>query len=566
MKYQKILALVALLLQLAHPYHAPAQYYIHRIAGDSVSYGNWDSPGHIAFALNIICQGSSICLDDTGNIFVGSFWSGLRPGDGVIGEGDLERIEANTDKSLAFECWPEYGDSSSTFPIHDSCFVLSGMCFDAGYKNLLVVAGERSIRKINIADGSLTTIAGDAGTDAIYDTMTGDGGPATSAWLTAYVVTIDSVNNIYFSDPIHNRIRKIDAVTGIISTFAGNGAETWTGDGGPAVAAGVNNPLGIYVQKNQNALYIADEYNNCIRKVNLSTNKISTVAGNDSTGFSGDGGPATAAALNKPCWVHVDDTGNMYIADLGNLRVRKVNTAGMISTIAGNDVSHLCDTAGDNGPATDAPIAPYSIDVDKYGNVFVGEGGKYPYYHSPWGTVQELTLTPLLTGNITGKDTVCATKTDTLGITVQWTGYNAVWSVTNANAAISATGVATGLSPGRDTVVYTVSNGAGSTAQTTFPIYVASKGHCDSISGIQTIAAGTPRVLIYPNPATTIITVLDPNADKYEITDLSGRSLLSGKLATGASQIDIRSLAPGAYVVLLYRGQIMERRSKLIKQ
>ena len=172
----------------------------------------------------------------------------------------------------------------------------------------------------------------------------------------------------------------------------------------------------------------------------------------------------------------------------------------------------------------------------------------------------------LLTGNITGKDTVCATKTDTLGITVQWTGYNAVWSVTNANAAISATGVATGLSPGRDTVVYTVSNGAGSTAQTTFPIYVASKGHCDSISGIQTIAAGTPRVLIYPNPATTIITVLDPNADKYEITDLSGRSLLSGKLATGASQIDIRSLAPGAYVVLLYRGQIMERRSKLIKQ
>ena len=452
MKYQKILALVALLLQLAHPYHAPAQYYIHRIAGDSVSYGNWDSPGHIAFALNIICQGSSICLDDTGNIFVGSFWSGLRPGDGVIGEGDLERIEANTDKSLAFECWPEYGDSSSTFPIHDSCFVLSGMCFDAGYKNLLVVAGERSIRKINIADGSLTTIAGDAGTDAIYDTMTGDGGPA------------------------------------------------------------------------------------------------------------------TAAALNKPCWVHVDDSGNMYIADLGNLRVRKVNTAGMISTIAGNDVSHLCDTAGDNGPATDAPIAPYSIDVDKYGNVFVGEGGKYPYYHSPWGTVQELTLTPLLTGNITGKDTVCATKTDTLGITVQWTGYNAVWSVTNANAAISATGVATGLSPGRDTVVYTVSNGAGSTAQTTFPIYVASKGHCDSISGIQTIAAGTPRVLIYPNPATTIITVLDPNADKYEITDLSGRSLLSGKLATGASQIDIRSLAPGAYVVLLYRGQIMERRSKLIKQ
>src|SRR5205814_998769 len=146
------------------------------------------------------------------------------------------------------------------------------------------------------------------------------------------------------------RIRKVSAA-GIITTVAGRGTGQSSGDGGPATLAELIQPLGVAVDPAGN-VYIADEGSNRIRKVNTA-GIISTIAGNGKHGFSGDGGPATLAELIQPMGVAVDPAGNVYITDEGSNRIRKVNTAGIISTIAGNDTQGF---SGDGGPATSASL------------------------------------------------------------------------------------------------------------------------------------------------------------------------------------------------------------------
>lgn len=166
--------------------------------------------------------------------------------------------------------------------------------------------------------------------------FSGDGGPATSASLfLPYGVAVDGAGNLYIADLLNQRIRKVDT-TGTITTVAGSGTYGFSGDGGPAISASLGSPDGVAVDEAGN-LYIADLYNRRVRKVD-SGGMISTVAGNGAYGFSGDGGPATSASLSSPTGVAVDRVGNVYIADQGNQRIRKVDTAGRISTVAGNGV------------------------------------------------------------------------------------------------------------------------------------------------------------------------------------------------------------------------------------
>src|SRR5207249_2100231 len=158
--------------------------------------------------------------------------------------------------------------------------------------------------------------------------------------------------NLYIADTDNHRIRKVAAGSGIITTIAGYGATasgngSFSGDGGPATAAGLNGPHGVLLDASGN-LYIADPYNNRIRKVDASSGIISTVAGGGNAyGFSGDGGPATAAALNAPFGVASDSAGNLYIADQNDHLVRKVAAgSGIISTVAGNGTEEF---SGDGG-------------------------------------------------------------------------------------------------------------------------------------------------------------------------------------------------------------------------
>src|SRR5438876_1134763 len=230
--------------------------------------------------------------------------------------------------------------------------------------NLYLADASYRVRKVN-GDGIITTIACN-GTSG----FTGDGGPATAASCAPYRVARDSAGNLYVADGSSRRIRKVSAA-GIITTVAGRGTGQSSGDGGPATLAELIQPLSVAVDPGGN-VYIADGGSNRILKVNT-TGIISTIAGNGKKGFNGDGGPATSASLYYPSGVAVDPAGNVYIADAGNLRIRKVDTAGTISTIAGNGKEGF---SGDGGPAASAELTfPVGVAVDPAGNVYIADEG-----------------------------------------------------------------------------------------------------------------------------------------------------------------------------------------------
>jgi sugar lactone lactonase YvrE len=216
----------------------------------------------------------------------------------------------------------------------------------------------------NLPSGIITTVAGNGGTN-----YTGDGGAATNAGLDLPgSVALDAAGNLYIADQDHNRIRMV-AANGIITTVAGNGTNSFSGDGGPAANAGLNDPANVAVDAAGN-LYIADWYNNRIRKV-ATNGIITTVAGKGTYGYSGDGGAATNADLYYPAGLAVDAAGDLYIADWSNRRIREVNPNGLITTVAGDGGYGY---TGDGGPATNATLYyPASVTVDAAGNLYVAD-------------------------------------------------------------------------------------------------------------------------------------------------------------------------------------------------
>jgi len=197
----------------------------------------------------------------------------------------------------------------------------------------------------------------------------GDGIQATAAELNnPDGMSLDNSGNIYISEPTNSRIRKITP-TGIISTIAGNGTAGYSGDGLQATATEINNPTDVVVDSHGN-VFIADEHNHRIRMVNTS-GVISTVAGNGTAGYSGDGFQATAAELDYPAGVYVDAAGNMFIADYMNSVIRKVNTSGVISTIAGNGgIGYTSDGVAATSSELNYPIG---VTTDPAGNVIIAD-------------------------------------------------------------------------------------------------------------------------------------------------------------------------------------------------
>lgn len=226
----------------------------------------------------------------------------------------------------------------------------------------LYIAGQdyKRIRKVNTA-GIITTIAGTG-----FGGFSGDGGPATAAKISgAEGIATDAAGNVYIVDRDNQRIRKI-STSGIITTVAGNGFIGYNGDGVLATSTSLYSPMAVAVDAAGN-LYIADYLNNRIRKVNTS-GIISTIAGNGNDAFSGDGGLATAAEIRSPTGIAVDAAGNVFFVD-GSFRIRKINTAGIINTVAGNGgASH----SGDGGPATAAGMnSPFGVAVSNSGNIYI---------------------------------------------------------------------------------------------------------------------------------------------------------------------------------------------------
>jgi hypothetical protein len=237
----------------------------------------------------------------------------------------------------------------------------SAVATDAAGNIYIADMANEVIKKITTA-GLITIIAGN-GTQG----YAGDGGQATATELNnPNSIATDAAGNVYIAEAITNRIRMVTSA-GIISTIAGNGTAGFSGDGGNATAAQLHHPSGVTTDAAGN-LYIADQTNNCIRMV-TSAGIISTIAGNNIAGFSGDGGNATAAELNNPCGISTDATGNIYIVDNYNQRIRIINTAGIISTFAGNGASGF---SGDGGQATNAKLYyPSGIAMDATGNIYI---------------------------------------------------------------------------------------------------------------------------------------------------------------------------------------------------
>ena len=213
-------------------------------------------------------------------------------------------------------------------------------------------------------DGNISTAAGNG-----LNSFSGDNGPASLAQLdTPAGMARDSAGNVYIADSANNRVRRISP-DGTITTVAGNGSPGFSGDYGPALNANLNEPMGVAVDASSDFLYIADTGNNRVRVVNPG-GMIYTVAGNGNAAFFGDGSLALNAALRGPRAVMLDPAGNVYIADTLNHRVRKLTLDGILDTVAGRGQGF----GGDGGPAVTALLnQPSSVALDVNGNLFIAD-------------------------------------------------------------------------------------------------------------------------------------------------------------------------------------------------
>jgi len=238
-----------------------------------------------------------------------------------------------------------------------------GVAADSAGNLYIADTANHRIRRVDTA-GVITTLAGTG-----VAGFSGDTGQATAAQISApYDVAVDSAGNVYIADVGNNRIRKVDP-SGVITTFAGTGVAGFSGDTGQATAAQLNAPTGVTADSAGN-VYIADFGNNRIRKVDTA-GVITTIAGTGVPGFSGDTGQATAAQINFAYGVDSDSAGNVLIADTFNHRIRKVDTAGVITTIAGTGVAGF---SGDTGQATAAQLnTPTGVTADGAGSVYIAD-------------------------------------------------------------------------------------------------------------------------------------------------------------------------------------------------
>ncbi len=305
-----------------------------------------------------------------------------------------------------------------------------------GFGNIFIAdSGNNRIRKVG-TNGIITTVAGNGA-----DSYSGDGGAATNAslYLPSGVggVAVDSYGNLFIADSFNRRIREV-GTNGIINTFAGNGQCGSVDHGGTAISAGLNYPVGVTLDTYGN-LFIADSedlylgscVNNRIRQVGTS-GIITTVVGNGTEGYSGDGGAGTNASLNLPDSVVVDPYGDLFIADSGNNRIREVGANGIINTVAGGG------SGGDGGAATNASLnQPHGMALDAYGNLFIADASnnriRKVVFQGP-----TLVLTNVAPGNAGSYDVV-----------VTSTHGSAVSSVVNLTVLLPPQDLSASLIPGQ---------------------------------------------------------------------------------------------------------------------
>ncbi|MEV4869249.1 NHL repeat-containing protein [Streptomyces syringium] len=338
---------------IAEPTAAPSGSSITTVAGSGTA--GFGGDGGPAAAAGLHCP-FGVALDGLGSLYIADYQNHrVRK---VDPHGIITTVAGNGAKGYGGD-----GGPATAASLKDP----AGVALDGKGNVYIADRSNQRVRRVG-PDGVITTVAGD-GTPGFG----GDDGPATAASLNfPHAMAVDGAGVLYIADDYNHRVRKV-GLDGVITTVAGDGADGFGGDGGPATAASLHFPHAVAFDDIGN-LYIADRYNHRVRKVGPD-GAITTVAGNGTIGFSGDGGPAVTTALNLPQCVVVDGVGNLYITDYGNERVRRVGTDGIITTVAGAGVKGY---GGDGGPA---PLAlldqPLGIAVEVTGELYIADFGNH---------------------------------------------------------------------------------------------------------------------------------------------------------------------------------------------
>ncbi len=607
--------LTILLFVLSASIHIHAQI-ITTLAGDG--YNTHTGDGGPASAATLVTP-FGVAVDSRGNIFVGEYTDYVRKIDHF---GMISTIAGGGAPPIVGGSNGDGGPATAAY-----LDVIRDLQFDASDNLYMTCPGYESIRKID-THGIITTVAG--GGTSLADNI-----PATNANLgLVNGLTIDRAGNMYVGTELW--VRKIDP-TGIITTIAGNGTAGWTGDGGPATAAEVAGAYDVAVDKAGN-VYFTDEKMNCVRKIDTH-GIISTIAGTGTTttGYAGDGGPATAAQFNVPWGLVIDNSDNLYVCDLYNQYVRQINTTtGIINFVAGNGMNGY---SGDGGPATAAAYGGPNMAVDCGGNLFLPGSysrlRKVTYINTPqfnaaidtipticgnappvsidtllaaadgdvstplyWsvetgpthGTILGVVYTGITTGAtltptglfykpagdgysgidsftisvgycnqvadwrtiyvkqkplplilpISGLSGVCVDSNITLTDPLP----GGVWGESNALAVITG-GVVTGLAPGVDTIFYTMTDavtGCSDTAKNNVQITA-----CTGVGVKPVVPIG---IAVYPNPAKDVLYVKGiTRSTGYTLRNAVGAMLRMGTLDNSNNSISVTGLVNGIYLL-----------------
>jgi len=379
-----------------------------------------------------------------------------------------------------------------------------GVAIDA-MGNLFIADHENSrVRKVTPA-GIITTEVGNG-----LDGETGDGGPATNALIGAPIgVAFDPTGNLYIASVADsNRIRKI-STAGIITTIAGGVSNVYGGDGGPATAAGFRSVYDV-ITDNRGNIYISDLQDSRVRKIDAA-GIISTYAGTGTAGYNGDNIAATVAQINFPKGLAVDDTGNLYVCDYLNRRVRKIDTFGIITTIAGNGINAF---AGDGTPATAASLTyPAGVATDHAGNIYIADGLR----------VREI---------------------DTAGIINTIAGCGGiVANYGDGGPATAAEFVQTaGIKVGADGSIYIADYVAVRVRK------IVHDAPSESLSSGKLTKKGE-GLLLSPNPTSGAMTIQSPEAGSFVVYNMVGQQVAAYKVASGATDVRLpAALADGVYM------------------
>jgi type IX secretion system substrate protein/NHL repeat-containing protein len=442
-------------------------------------------------------------------------------------------------------------------------------------KKSLFILASALLLVYNVKAQIITTIAGN-GTGGYL----GDGGPATAAELHgAYGTRFDAAGNLYIGDALNNRIRKVNT-NGVITTFAGTGVASFSGDGGAATAASFSRPTDIVIDAAGN-IYISDEENYCIRKINTA-GIISTYAGmGGMSGYSGDGGQATAAMLTNPSTISIDGHGNIYVSDYVNSVIRKVTPAGIISTIAGGG------SGGDGGQATAASLnSPCKVAFDNAGNFYIADE-----YNQAVRKVNSIGIISTVAGNYSAGYSGDGGQATAASINyceyIQVDGLGNLYiadKLNNVVRKVNTTGIITTI-VGTSTAGYTGDGGPCLSATLDYPeaitfdvsgnMYVTDwynnairkiSNETTSISQVKNTAI--EELSIYPNPSAGIVNIEFANVTEnstYKVYNTMGQEVKSGNLNQTVNQINLQDLNAGMYTILVSQQDIVST-SKIVVQ